>query len=220
MRVAPCIPISRGAMSQLHPRRRSASEGAPPAFPLRVAAVDVGSNAIRFLAAEFRAVGEYEVLEEERVPVRLAHDVFLSGKLTAEAMSAATAAITGFQQRMQALGVPYYRAVATSATRESRNGADLVQRVKRKARLDLEVINGREEARLVYLAVANRVALGEDKWVTVDVGGGSVEVSLVDGAGILWSESHVMGSVRLLEELSSAGDEPGRFQRLLREYTA
>lgn len=201
------------------PRPRKAAD-APPSFPLRVAGVDVGSNAIRFLAAEFRALGEYQVLEEERVPVRLGHDVFLSGKLTLEAMEAAVQAIAGFRARMEALRIEHYRAVATSATRESRNGAELVDRVRREAGIELEVITGQEEARLVNLAVANAVAFGDDKWITVDVGGGSVEVSLVDSGGILWSESHVMGSVRLLEELSGAGDEPGRFQRLLREYAA
>ena len=189
-------------------------------FPLRVAAVDVGSNAIRFIAAEFATPGDYTVLEEERVAVRLGHDVFLTGRLTPEAMDAATAAMLRFRSRLDALQIEHYRAVATSAMRESRNGAELVERVRREARIELEVITGNEEARLVYLAVAHRVPMGDDKWITVDVGGGSVEVALVDASGILWSESHVMGSVRLLEELSTAGDEPGRFQRLLREYAA
>ncbi|HEX8905841.1 MAG TPA: hypothetical protein VF771_13405, partial [Longimicrobiaceae bacterium] len=180
---------------QLRTRRRKAEPDAAK-FPLRVAAVDVGSNAIRFLAAEFTALGTYEVLEEERVPVRLGHDVFLTGRLTPEAMDAAVQAIAGFRARMEALGIENYRAVATSATRESRNGTDLVARIRREAGIELEVITGQEEARLVYLAVANRVGFGDDKWITVDVGGGSVEVSLVDASGILWSESHVMGSVR------------------------
>jgi exopolyphosphatase/guanosine-5'-triphosphate,3'-diphosphate pyrophosphatase len=208
-------------MPQLRAASRSRKDAAaPPQFPLRVAAVDVGSNAIRFLAGEFRALGEYEVLEEERVAVRLGHDVFLSGKLTPEAMNAAVEAIKRFRGRMDALGIEHYRAVATSATRESRNGAEMVARVRREAGIELETITGQEEARLVNLAIVNRVPMGDDKWITVDVGGGSVEVSLVDASGILWSESHVMGSVRLLEELSTAGDEPGRFQRLLREYAA
>jgi exopolyphosphatase/guanosine-5'-triphosphate,3'-diphosphate pyrophosphatase len=204
---------------QAPPKARKHSPDAAQ-FPLRVAAVDVGSNAIRFLAAEFSALGTYQVLEEERVAVRLGHDVFLTGRLTPEAIEAAVAAIARFRGRMEALGIAHYRAVATSATRESRNAAELVGRIRREARIELETITGQEEARLVYLAVANRVRMGEEKWITVDVGGGSVEVSLVDANGILWSESHVMGSVRLLEELSSAGDEPGRFQRLLREYAA
>ncbi|HEX5725381.1 MAG TPA: Ppx/GppA phosphatase family protein [Longimicrobiaceae bacterium] len=209
-------------MPQLSVRKKSARSRKPPAvtLPLRVAAIDVGSNAIRFLAAEFDTTARYTVLSEERVAVRLGHDVFLIGRLAPEAVDAAVAAIRRFRTEMEALGIDHYRAVATSATRESRNGPAFVERVRAETGVELEVITGSEEARLVYLAIANRVPLGDAKWISVDLGGGSVEVSLVDATGILWSESHVMGSVRLLEELSSAGDEPGRFQRLLREYAA
>ncbi len=191
-----------------------------PAFPLRVAAVDVGSNAMRFIAAEFRAATDYETLAEQRMPVRLGHDVFLTGKLPREAMDAAVEAMKGFRRQMEALGIDHYRAVATSAMRESRNGGELVQRIRDEVGLELEVITGSEEARLVYEAIRASVPLEDHKWILVDLGGGSVEVSLVDASGILWSESHVMGSVRLLEELSVSGEEPGRFQRLLREYAA
>jgi exopolyphosphatase/guanosine-5'-triphosphate,3'-diphosphate pyrophosphatase len=82
------------------------------------------------------------------------------------------------------------------------------------------VISGSEEARLVHLAVVTRVPLGSRKWLLVDLGGGSVEVSLVDEHGAYWSESHTMGSVRLLEELTEAGADPGRFRRLLAEYVS
>ncbi|HEU0014719.1 MAG TPA: Ppx/GppA phosphatase family protein [Longimicrobium sp.] len=191
-----------------------------PAFPLRVAAIDVGSNAIRFAAAEFASAAEHVVLDEARHAVRLGHEVFLSGRLAPDALDAAVRALADFRARMDALGVRHYRAVATSAAREARNGAELVERARAEAGVELEVITGTEEARLVYLGVAGRVPLGDKKWILVDLGGGSVEVSLVDSAGILWTESHTVGSVRLLEELSGAGQEPGRFQRLLREYAA
>src|SRR5688572_8465586 len=87
-------PVRRAPMPQLHvPPKPPKRPPPPPKFPLRLAAVDVGSNAIRFLAAEFRALGEYEVLEEERVAVRLGHDVFLTGRLAPEAVDAAVQAI-------------------------------------------------------------------------------------------------------------------------------
>ncbi len=113
-----------------------------------------------------------------------------------------------------------YRAVATSAVRESSNGETFVERVRGQVGLELEIISGSEEARLVHAAVRRAVPLAGKEWVVVDVGGGSVEVLLVDDSAILWSESHTMGSVRLLEELSETGEEPGRFRRLLEEYTA
>jgi len=207
-------------MSQLQSRPRAKDAAAPPQFPLRVGSIDVGSNAIRFLAAEFTSPTEYRALAESRAPVRLGHEVFLSGRLARETMEAAVEAIAGFRGLMQELGIEHYRAVATSATRESRNGEEFVARVRRETGIDLEVVTGTEEARLVYEAVRAQVPFGKRKWLLVDLGGGSVEVSLVDASAILWSESHTMGSVRLLEELAGSGEEPGRFQRLLEEYAS
>jgi exopolyphosphatase / guanosine-5'-triphosphate,3'-diphosphate pyrophosphatase len=189
-------------------------------FPLTVAAVDVGSNAIRFVSAEFTAPSKYRILVEERLPVRLGHDVFLSGRLAPGAMDAAVAGMQDFRARLDADGVRHYRAVATSAVREAGNGEEFVERVRREAGMELEVITGAEEARLVHVAVRSRIPLNQGRWVLVDLGGGSVEVSLVEENGIRWSESHTMGSLRLLEELSAAGTEPGRFRQLLEEYTA
>ena len=199
--------------------RDSGSAPVDPAPP-RVAAVDVGSNAIRFLAAELPPDGELRVLASERRPVRLGHGVYLSGRLDRAPLEAAVATLCELKAASDRLGVSRIRAVATSAVRESSNGGELVERVRREAGLELEVISGSEEARLAHLAVAARVPLGDRRWLLVDLGGGSVEVSLVDRHGVLWSESHTMGSVRLLEELTEAGDEPGRFLRLLGEYVA
>ena len=189
-------------------------------FPVRVACIDVGSNALRFVAAEFTSADQFRVVEQQRAAVRLGHDVFLTGRLTESAMAAAESALASFWQRMPELEVGVYRAVATSAVRESSNGEQFVQRVREQTGLEVEVISGSEEARLVFAAVRRAVPLAGKDWIVVDVGGGSVEILLVDDSGILWSESHTMGSVRLLEELSEAGEEPGRFRRLLEEYTA
>ncbi|MCG6963412.1 MAG: Ppx/GppA family phosphatase [Acidobacteria bacterium] len=189
-------------------------------FPLLVAAVDAGSNAIRFVVAEFASTRAYTVLEQERAPVRLGHGVFLNGRLSESAMDEAVSAFARFAGRMKELEVSCYRAVATSAVREARNGELLLSRVREEAGLELEAISGSDEARLVHLAVRSVVPLAGKEWILADLGGGSVEVSLVDDAGILWCESHTMGSVRLLEELSGAAEEPGRFRRLLEEYTS
>jgi exopolyphosphatase/guanosine-5'-triphosphate,3'-diphosphate pyrophosphatase len=187
-------------------------------FPLRVACVDMGSNAIRFVAAEFATETEYKVLASDRRPVRLGHSVFLSGVLDSQAMDEATGAVADFADQMAVLGIEHCRAVATSAVREAKNGDGFVKRIRKETGMELEVISGSEEARLVHTAVATRIPLGSRKWLLADLGGGSVEVSLVDQAGTYWSESHTMGSVRLLEELTEAGADPGRFQRLLAEY--
>lgn len=190
------------------------------AFPIVIGAVDVGSNAVRYAAARFTSAGSYTLLEAERAPVRLGHGVFLTGTLGRESMSAAVEALGRFRERLDVLGARVRRAVATSAVREATNGVVFLERVRSEAGFDLKSITGAEEARLVHLAVAGRLRLGADPWLLADLGGGSVEVSLVDGTGIRWSESHTMGSVRLLEELTTRGEDPGRFLNLLEEYAS
>ena len=195
------------------------SEEAEP-FPLRLGAIDIGSNAIRLLAGEFRDPTTMEQLDQLRLPVRLGHDVFLTGKLTSDAMNAALTGLASFGRRLRELGISKHRTVATSAVRDSRNGAEFVKRAREEAGIVIDVITGAEEARLVHLAVRSRVRLGRQKWLIADLGGGSVEVSVVDDNGIHRTESYEMGSVRLLEELAVAGEAPGRFRRRLEEYTA
>ena len=101
-------------------------------FPLRVACVDMGSNAIRFVVAEFSSEREYVLLVNDRQPVRLGHGVYLSGRLNPQAMEAAVQAMVGFKAEMDRLGVVHARAVATSALRESSNRKDLIDAVRRE----------------------------------------------------------------------------------------
>lgn len=179
--------------------------------PLRVAAVDIGSNAIRFSAAEFDAGPGRLELEYRRVPVRLGHGAFLTGRLSPEAIDGAVDALASFRERLEALSIRDVRVVATSAVRESRNREDLTERVRREAGLRIETITGAEEARLVWLAVGDRFPL-EGRWLLVDLGGGSLEVSVAGRDGIEWSESHAVGTVRLLED--AGGTAPGSMERL------
>jgi exopolyphosphatase/guanosine-5'-triphosphate,3'-diphosphate pyrophosphatase len=219
-RFRPIIPFRKAAASTQAAGEAAVTDAGWDNFPLRAAAIDIGSNGMRFLAAEFLQPMHYNVIEQVRTPVRLGHDVFLTGRLADDAMDAAVAALAGYRNRLDALEIGRHRAVATSAVRDSRNGGSFRERVRRDAGIELEVITGAEEARLVHQAVRSRITLGPKRWVLVDLGGGSVEVSLVDDESIFWSVSHDMGAVRLLEELAVAGDEPGRFRRRLEEYTA
>jgi exopolyphosphatase/guanosine-5'-triphosphate,3'-diphosphate pyrophosphatase len=189
-------------------------------FPFRVGCVDTGSNAIRFLAAEFSGPGEYETLTNDRVPVRLGHQVFLTGNLAESSMEGAVRAFTSFRNQIDELQLDTFRAVATSAVREARNGFEFVGRILEQSSIHLEMISGSEEARLVHLAVASRLKLTGGKWILTDLGGGSVEISLVDDMGMLWSESHTMGSVRLLERLSESQVDTSSFKELLSDYVS
>jgi len=193
----------------------------PPLPHQRIAAIDVGSNAIRYVVAEISDAGVYAEVEGERIAVRLGADVFTKERvLRPETMEAGVAALVRIRRRLDDLGVAHYRAVATSAVRESGNGGEFVDRVRRESGIHLETISGSEEARLVWVAVANRIDFGTDRWLMMDLGGGSVEVSVADGTGILWSESHTLGSVRLLQALRENGEpESGAdYRELLERY--
>ena len=187
----------------------------------RIAAIDVGSNAIRYLVAESPASGSCVTVGQERLAVRLGRDVFTrERRLSPETMDAGVSALTHIRRRLDDLGVTHYRAVATSAVRESRNGGAFVERVRRESGIHLETISGSEEARLVWIAVRERHDLGADHWLMVDLGGGSVEVSVAGPDGIVWTESHTLGSVRLLQAVEEDGptEHGAHFYEILERY--
>ena len=189
----------------------------PPPGPrearLRVAAIDAGSNAIRFVAADFARdaalAGEPSIVARLRFPVRLGHGVFTQGLLDEDAMGEAVKAFCDFRAELDRLGLGVdprrHRAVATSATREAVNRDDFLDRVQRETGIVLEPISGTEEARLVHLAASRRVSFSGGRWWLVDLGGGSAEVSVVNDQGIIVSKSHRLGTVRLLETMTAAG---------------
>jgi exopolyphosphatase/guanosine-5'-triphosphate,3'-diphosphate pyrophosphatase len=193
------------------------SEGAGQAqhvFPLRAAAIDIGSNAMRFVAVEFLDRTRWDVLEQVRSPVRLGRGAFSARRLADDAIEAGVQTLAGYARLMTALDIVHYRAVATSAVRESRNQDVFLARAADEAGIEVEPITGTEEARLVHLAVTNRIDMKRGRWLLADLGGGSVEVSLVDSGRTRWSVSHPMGSVRLLEELGGSGDTRAFRQRI------
>jgi exopolyphosphatase/guanosine-5'-triphosphate,3'-diphosphate pyrophosphatase len=193
-----------------------------PGFPLRIGVVDMGSNAIRILVAEFIAPYTWTTLLSERVPIRLGSRVFETGELDEESFEAAVSVMERFRDVLEQLDVRHYRAVATSAVRESSNRRQLVAQIRKRTGLKLEVISGAEEARLVYCAARSRVTLGDEPWIMADLGGGSLEIALVDMNGIRTVESLGIGSVRLLAEFEGAGEAggPNRVRTLLDEYVA
>jgi exopolyphosphatase / guanosine-5'-triphosphate,3'-diphosphate pyrophosphatase len=199
-------------------RSRARSADPAPGFPLKVGVVDMGSNAIRLLAADFIAPTTYTELLSDRVPIRLGHDVYRTGELDEEAMNGAVAAMSRFREVLDQFEIEHYRAVATSAVREAANGRGLVRRVRKEAEVELEVITGVEEARLVCGALPSRLEVAEEPWVLADLGGGSLELALFDRTGMRTSESHTIGSVRLMEEFDEAARDLKRFRRLLHEY--
>src|SRR5690242_11251399 len=154
----------------------------------RLGAVDAGSNAIRVVIAELAGPTSADLvrIEAERIPVRLGHNAFTQGTLDNATIDGAVAAFVHFRERFDALGVGIYRAVATSAVRNASNRDVLLHRLYHEAGIELEVIEGEEEARLVRKATLQAFALmfpGQPAPRTIlDLGGGSLEVNLRAGA--------------------------------------
>lgn len=187
-------------------------------LPFRAGALDVGSNAIRYVLAEFTNPPHFTELEGQRFPVRLGQDAFTSRVLSRATLDAAVATAARFRQRLDALGIVTYRAVATSAVRDSQNGGELVDRVLRESGIRLETVSGGEEARLVWIAVRQRIPMDEARWLLADLGGGSIELSTIDASGIRASETHDIGTVRLLANLGPGVHDVAEFRSLLERY--
>jgi exopolyphosphatase/guanosine-5'-triphosphate,3'-diphosphate pyrophosphatase len=183
-----------------------------------LAAIDMGSNAIRFYVVEPTGPATYRVIENVREPIRLGGDVFLTGTIRPENIRKAEEAFRRFRQTLLKYRARTVRAVATASIREAVNGQQVLDRLEKASGIRVEVIAGEEEARLVALAVGSRIPLKKKNALIVDLGGGSVEVSRVEGGRITLAESHNFGAVRLLDVLSSAGDDPARGGALLRDY--
>ena len=183
-----------------------------------IAAIDAGSNGIRMAVARLGPDGQVQNLSSVRAPVRLGADAFAQGQITEPTMQAATDAFVRFQKSAADLMVTHIRAVATSALREARNSDVLVDRIARESGIQVEVISGEEESRLIHLAVSKVVDLRDRRAMLIDIGGGSVEVTLTEGENIVSSESYRMGTVRLLQKFSAEGRSRPSFNRMVKEY--
>lgn len=191
----------------------------------KLAAIDLGSNALRLRIVEAHEPaatvdGRTEAIafrdvHSLRVPVRLGNEVFLTGKLAMQGIGQACDALREFRRALDGAKVEAYRAVATSAVREASNGHILVERARREAGIELEVVEGIEEARLIQIAVSKRLPLQGKRAVLFDVGGGSTEFTLVEDGEAVLSVSLPIGSVRLLETyvLDASGKANGVVDR-------
>src|SRR5438094_3012249 len=182
-----------------------------------IAAIDVGTNAIRLCIANVNGDGGYQTVYNVRAPVRLGQDVFTKDAISGNTIDKTVEAFTEFKQKLEEHAVAHVKAVGTCALREATN-RDVVMKAMNKATgIEISVIGGEEEARLIHMAAKAAVNLKNKVALLVDVGGGSVEVVLADDTTVLCTESYAMGSVRLLKILDEkAGEE--RFNQLVTEY--
>ena len=184
----------------------------------RVAAIDIGSNALRMQIFERDPQGAIRLIETIRKPVRLGQDVFNTGKILQDNLRDALAALREFRQTIDKAGVSRIGAVATSAVREASNGAAFVEQALRATNIDVQIIDSSEEARLIITALLERVNLAGLNVVHIEVGGGSVEVSLIEDGQIQFSLTHKLGAVRLMQLLNSCNSSQEKLNGIIQEY--
>ncbi|MGB6875271.1 MAG: Ppx/GppA phosphatase family protein [Candidatus Acidiferrales bacterium] len=173
--------------------------------PVRIAAIDAGSNGIRLVIAQASSSSEIEILDSMRASVRLGHRAFTARRLSRLTIAEAIQAFRRFRAMLDRYGVQRYRAVATSAAREARNRDVLLRGIRRTSGIELEVIDSSEEARLVHSAILGAVGEKLIPRLIVDLGGGSLEISLLRKRAPEKIMALPLGSVRLMETLRIYG---------------
>ncbi len=182
---------------------------------VRIGIVDMGSNAIRFLITETNG-REHRTLESHRLAVRLGENVFQSGLIAESAMAATVDAFRKFRKSCEQNGVRRTRAIATAAMRAAKNGPELIDRVRAASQFEIDVISGEQEAQLLKLGTETRIDLSRGRSLLVDVGGGSVEIVVVDNGNLQSTASHQLGALRMLELFRDA--DPLQFVELVQAH--
>jgi exopolyphosphatase/guanosine-5'-triphosphate,3'-diphosphate pyrophosphatase len=174
---------------------------------LRLAAIDIGSNAARLLISEVTVsrdgTPDFLKLNLVRVPLRLGFDVFETGEISREKTDMILQTIKAYKHLINAYGVRHVKACATSAMRDARNADDIIRRVKLETGIEIEVISGEIEASLIY---ENHIAENlskEDSYLYIDVGGGSTELTFFSDGRLIFKKSFNIGTIRLLKNMVS-----------------
>ena len=172
---------------------------------VNIAAIDIGSNAIRMAISTWQD-GVLHPVERLRTPIRLGKDVFGTGKISKDNISAVSETFQFYQQLIDDHEVSMVRATATSAAREAKNQLQFVTHVRNESGIAIEVIEAQEEARLIQKAVEQKLNLENRNALIMDIGGGSVEFIALSNREIQGIQSFKMGTVRALKACERSGD--------------
>ena len=171
----------------------------------KYAAIDIGSNAMRLLISniveEKGKVTQFSKSSLVRVPIRLGQDAFTVGEINEENIERMVDAMKAFKLLMKVHRVEKYMACATSAMREAYNGKEVVDLIKKKADIKIEIIDGKKEAAIIASTDLKYLLKTEETYLYVDVGGGSTEFSLFSNGKMVASKSFKAGTVRLLNNM-------------------
>jgi exopolyphosphatase / guanosine-5'-triphosphate,3'-diphosphate pyrophosphatase len=185
---------------------------------MRIAAIDIGTNSVHMLVVRVREDLSFEVIDREKAMVRLGAGGLDGKALTAEAMGAALQALSKFKRLAESRQVDVMLAAATSATREARNGGEFLARIERETGIRPRIITGVEEARLIHHAAVYGVDVGGGRAVVIDIGGGSVEITLGTAADIQLAKSFKIGVIRLTERFVRSDPLSQRDERRMAKH--
>jgi exopolyphosphatase/guanosine-5'-triphosphate,3'-diphosphate pyrophosphatase len=185
---------------------------------MRLAAIDIGTNSIHMIVVRVREDLSFEVVDREKSMVRLGAGGLDGKALTAQATTAALRALTTFKRIADSHKVDTILAAATSATREAPNGGEFLARIESETGIRPRVIAGQEEARLIHMAATYGVDVGASRAVVIDIGGGSVELTLGDATSLRLARSVKLGVIRLTEAYVKSDPLSGRDARRLTKH--
>ena len=174
-------------------------------------AIDIGSNAIRLLVSNIIIKEGKETQFKKsslvRVPIRLGADSFVKGIISEANIKRMIDAMQAFKLLMDVHSVERYKACATSAMREAKNGTEVVEKIFNETGVQIDIIGGKEEAAIISSTDLNQLIGGDNSYLYVDVGGGSTEFTVFSEGKIINSKSFKMGTVRLLNNKKSVNKE-------------
>ncbi len=186
---------------------------------MRLAAVDIGSNAIRLFVAEvFYDEGKIELdkISHTRIPIRLGEDVFTFGRISEKKEKQLAQVLTGMKLLIDSLDVEHYRICATSAMRSAENGREVVNAIEIKTGLAIDILSGAEEADIIFGNFEQQELPKSKNYLFIDVGGGSTELSIIENFERKHSQSFEIGTVRML--INEQEKVPRAISFWLKEY--
>ncbi|MGD1855086.1 MAG: Ppx/GppA phosphatase family protein [Leptolyngbyaceae cyanobacterium] len=172
---------------------------------MKLAAIDIGTNSIHMIIVEVIAQRNFEIIEREKEMVKLGVGVFATNRISDAAFNLGVETIQRYIQLAEEIGVDQVITAATSAIREAHNGEAFLKQVVQRTGISPRIISGKEEARLILLAVRNSIALEDATALVFDIGGGSTETVLGNRDQVLFGRSLQLGVLRLLDMFEDKG---------------
>jgi exopolyphosphatase / guanosine-5'-triphosphate,3'-diphosphate pyrophosphatase len=184
-----------------------------------VAILDFGTNTFNLLIAE-KIGNTFKVLYDGKEPVKLGKGGINKGFITPEAMERGFAAIANHMKTIEAFGANDIRAFATSAMRNAVNGKEFAEQVRQRFGFRTRIIDGDEEAALIYGGIRESVDFGNDTAIIMDIGGGSIEFIICNAEGIFWKRSFELGMARIIEKFEVSDPIKGSEVSAIEAYYA